>query len=414
MSEARPESKAIEERPDDALASNEALEVEAELALRSQRAEARTFADDVAEAQRRHVKTRATTGTGERPSFADQFFRKGAEAREAFAYISEHTGDVVDDEADDWIQHYYISKVQGLSACFVVAVVVGVIGIVVGNFAGAATISMIISWLASFVVLAGLIVLVMISITKKRIFGRVASTLDSARDPLVFCSRYLAYLRERDPSEMVVAIWNYARGLRWQGRWDDAEALFEAYIDDYGMLADPKSQYLHHQLLAGIAFDHERCQDLLDELYYLKSIPAEALGADLVKEINLTERLAEVLCLEREGRRQEAYDLVESFFYHSENVLRMALALHLGSDSPNRTDALEWIGFVVKMGMSTWCVKRAKAIRSSGKLQKLPKGESRFGRNFRERRREARQKRRAAKEAADAEQTLENLPELPR
>ncbi len=107
-------------------------------------------------------------------------------------------------------------------------------------------------------------------------------------------------------------------------------------------------------------------------------------------------------------------DLVESFFYKSTNVLRMALAIHMGQDSDNRTDALEWIGFVVKMGMSTWCVKRAKAVRSAGKLQKLPAGESRFGMNVRERRKDARRKRREAAEAADAEMTDENAAAIPR
>lgn len=377
----------------------------------------RTFADDEAEAKRLGI-TPTSSSYEDKPSWRDQFFRKGAEKREAFLYISDHTGDVVDDEADDWIQHYYVSKVQGMTIAFFIALILSVGGVVVGNYRGIATIGIVASYLASFVALAAVIVFVLVMITSKRIYGKIAAVLDVGRDPETYCLRYLGYLRAKDPKDMTVAISNYARGLRWQGRWKDARSLFESYLADYGLLGDARAQFLHHLLLAGCAFDQGRLQSLDAEIAYLESVPAAEVPEEFTSQIPTLEKLSHLLSLERDGKKREAYELVEGFFYSSENVLRMALALHLGTNSDNRTDALEWINFVIKMGVTTWCVKRAKAIRSAGFLQKLPAGESRFGRNIRERRRDEREKRRKAKidaeVAAEAEKTVENAADIPR
>lgn len=383
----------------------------------SQAAPSRTFADDVAEAGRLGIEPKSSI-QDVKPTFLDEFLRKGAAKREAYNFIVAKTGDGIDEEAEEWINHYYVARVQGLTAAFVVALVCGVIGVVIGNYAGPATLGIVLSWMASFVAFAAVVCFAMVSVTRKRILGKIVNTMDNARDPQSFCARYLGYLKEKDPKDLTQTIWNYARGLRWQGRWKDAIALFDAYIEDFGLLADAPAEHLYHQLLAGCAFDRGRLQEMGQAIEYAESIPETEVGDDVASGLGTLRQLQLVLELEREGKRQEAYDLVESFFYQSENVLRMALALHLGTNSNNRNDALEWIGFVVKMGETTWCVKRAKAIRSSGQLQKLPAGESRFGRNPRERRREERQKRKEAAKLADdvaeAERSVENMADIPR
>ncbi len=377
----------------------------------------RTFQDDAEEARRRGITPKPSSET-ENPSFVDQFMRNGAEKHEIYRYISQHTGDIPNYDADDWIQTFYVAKVQGTSVAFFIALILSVGAVIIGNFRGTATIGIVISYLLSFVVLAAIIVFVMVWFIGRRVYPKIAIMLDNGRDPETYCYRYLAYLREKNEKDVLTAIANYSRGLRWQGRWKDARALFESYIEDYGMLGDPRAQYLHHALLASCAFDQGRLQALRNEIVYMKSVPAEELDEGVTASLETLERLEKVLSLEHDGKRQEAYELVESFYYSSENVLRVALALHLGTDSDNRNDAVEWINFVVQMGCTTWCVKRAKAIRAAGQLQKLPAGESRFGRNIRERRREEREKKKAERarlaELKDAEETVENEATIPR
>ncbi len=393
------------------------LEGGALLSTEEEQAASRTFQDDAEEARRLGVVPRPSSET-ENPSFVDQFMRNGAEKHEIYRYISQHTGDVPNEDADDWIQTFYVAKVQGTSVAFFIALILSVGGVIIGNFRGTATIGIVISYLLSFVALAAIIVFVMVWFIGRRVFPKIAIMLDSGRDPETFCMRYLAYLREKNMKDVLGAIAHYTRGLRWQGRWKDAIELFDSYIVDYGMLGDAKAQYLHHQLLACCAFDRGRLQALSAEIAYMKSVPAEELDESITSSMETLERLEQLLSLERDGKKQEAYELVESFFYNSENVLRMALALHLATNSDNRNDAVEWVNFVVQMGCTTWCVKRAKAIRASGQLQKLPAGESRFGRNARERRRENREKKKAERarlaELADAQAALENEADIPR
>ena len=377
----------------------------------------RTFQDDLEEARREGIVPKPSSET-ENPSFMDQFARNGAEKHEVFRYIRDHTGDVPNEDADDWIQTFYVAKVQGTSVAFFIALILSVGGVIIGNFRGTATIGIVISWMLSFVLLAAIIVFVMVWFIGRRVYPKIAIMLDAGRDPETYCMRYLAYLREKNKKDVLEAIANYSRGLRWQGRWKDATELFDSYIADYGMLGDARAQYLHHQLLACCAFDRGRLQTMQAEIAYMKSVPTADLDESLTSSMDTLVKLEQLLELERDGKKREAYELVESFFYSSENVLRVALALHLGTNSDNRNDALEWINFVVQMGVTTWCVKRAKAIRNSGQLQKLPAGESRFGKNARERRRDAREKRKAERarlaELADAETTVEHEAQIPR
>ena len=377
----------------------------------------RTFQDDADEAARLGVVPKPSSET-ENPSFVDQFMRNGAEKHEIYRYISQHTGDVPNYDANDWIQTFYVAKVQGTSVAFFIALILSVGGVIIGNFRGVATFGIVLSYILSFVVLAAIIVFVMVWFIGRRVYPKIAVMLDAGRDPETYCMRYLAYLREKNVKDVLGAIANYTRGLRWQGRWNDAIKLFDDYIADYGMLGDAKAQYLHHLLLASCAFDRGRLQALQAEIAYMKSVPAAELDDSVTSSMETLERLEKLLELERDGKRQEAYELVESFFYKSENVLRMALALHLATNSDNRNDAVEWVNFVVQMGCTTWCVKRAKAIRASGQLQKLPAGESRFGRNARERKRDAREKRNAERARlaalAEEEEAVENAADIPR
>lgn len=290
---------------------------------------------------------------------------------EAHDFIVAHTHDTADEAAHVWVRDFYRKPLRSRLIGFGVAAALGLVGVVIANtsHAGGAQI-VLASWIVTFVLFVAVVMLFMALSTRRGIFPKMLGFLDSDFDPRAFCDCYLAYLEVSDSKDLTTTIHNYCRGLRWQGRSKDAESLFTAYLEAYGLTDDEQCDQLLHQLRASIAFDRQRLAEMDREMAQLAD--AE-MSPQLRESANQLAVLEQLLALEREERTEEAAELAERVFASSASVLKVAMALHRAMDSTWREDGLEWLELTIKMGGTTWCERRAKALRSSGQIQRLPR-----------------------------------------
>lgn len=270
----------------------------------------------------------------------------------AYDVIARTLGAKPDPASVRWVdagpmRHYRLSSSIGLAGCFVCL--------------GGALFS-----LPGSVQLAGLglgvACMVVREIGRRSFRRRLAETLDTACDPVLFCRRHLALLAYGRPTGgYVQGIWDHAYGLLWQGAWHQAIALMrtlEADLDDPGVL------FVYDSFMADAAFALRDPDKLASYIAAMRAIPDRKVARAARLHAAEMEPLRDLLAYERDGERARARAIVDEILA-DEGLLpieRVVASLHAAECCDDAAERARLLTFVQERGGTTWCAARARTM----------------------------------------------------
>ncbi|HIW76837.1 MULTISPECIES: hypothetical protein [Gordonibacter] len=269
----------------------------------------------------------------------------------AYECIADVLGDEADDESRAWVRHTYTLRVRvaGVAAFAFFIMIMGMSGT---------------PWFAisTFILLPLMIVAVFFGVFMRGSINRSLTRLiDRDCDP-VLCGRRTLALLEKDKknADARSGLFSYAYALRWQGKWNEAAKLMHTLEDD----ADPRSQFLYHNLLAYCAFDKRDLKGLTAEVKELKELSSsEGLPKDAAAHVAEHVALRDMLAKELNGKASKAAadyaqvaDDPKALPVH--HVLFSLKAADCLADAAERRARLVQ---VAEQGGTTWCATEAKA-----------------------------------------------------
>lgn len=288
---------------------------------------------------------------------------KRSKAQDAAGFIFRTLGDRPSKEARAWVKSQVLGVEHRYRVLVLVCCLAGVVALGVAYGLPEAPLALTLVVNCAFIGAA--IGFVKLFSLRQKLGGAFSYVLDEDCDPVTFADRYLAYIESVWPNDLVVPLWNYCRGLRWQGRWDDARKLLDAYAQDHEVASGPAA-FCDHQVRAYCAYDQRDTASMIDEVHALQALDASGVSHTFVEGVSQLVSLANILTLEDREDYDQVFEAVEGIFNKVTPVQRVEFALHLALCAPSRPQAMEWLGYTTKHGGTTWCPKEAKRMRQQG------------------------------------------------
>ena len=288
---------------------------------------------------------------------------KKSKAQDAAGFIFQALGDRPTDEARAWMKSQVIGVEHRYRTLVLVCCLVGIAAMCFAYGLKEAPLALTLVVDGAFIGAA--IGFVKLFSLRQKLGSAFSSVLDEDCDPKTFADRYLAYVESVWPHDLVVPLWNYCRGLRWQGRWDDAVRLMDAYAQNHEVTSGPAA-FCYHQVRAYCAYDQRDTSWMIDEVHALQGLDTSGVSPTFVEGVSQLVSLANILTLEDDKDYDQVFEAVEGIFNAVTPVQRVEFALHLALCAPSRSQAMEWLGYTTKQGGTTWCPKEAKRMRQHG------------------------------------------------
>lgn len=266
--------------------------------------------------------------------------------------IARTVGARADQETLQWVdsthmKQYRILSFAGIAGCF------ACIG---GSFVA----------LPLFVQISGLAVgavcIVLRSMARKNFEEAIASSLDMQCDPALYCRRTLAFLAGGRPAgDFMRGVWEYAYGLLWQGKWDEAIKLMRT-LEPYADM--PDVAYAYDSFMADCAFalrDPDKLRNYIDAM---KAISQRRVAREAHLHAAELEPLHELLVCERDGHRERALGIADAILADTGllPIERVTASLHKAECTADRDEKRALLTFVERNGGSTWCAARARTL----------------------------------------------------
>lgn len=272
----------------------------------------------------------------------------------AYDIIARTTGAKPDQESLRWIdsvhmRQYRILSIAGLTGCFVC---------LLGPFF---QLSLFVQMLG---LIAGIVCIVLRTLGRKRFENVVSSRLDTKCDPVLYCRWTLAFLAAGRPAGgHVRGVWDYAYGLMWQGRWHDAIRLVRTLEPE---LDNPAVAFIYDSFMADCAFALRDPEKLSAYIQAMKSISHRAIAREARLHAAEMEPLRDLLQHERDGHFDEAQRIVDEILADPGllPIERILASLHKAECTIDQTQKRALLDYVMENGGSTWCVARARTLKS--------------------------------------------------
>lgn len=280
---------------------------------------------------------------------------------DAAGFVRATLGDAPSAEAQAWARDEVVRPERRLVAGLAATCGVGLVALVVAQLAPAAQGAL--NVVTNLAVVVALVLFFLLFSRRQKLGSRFAAMLDDQCDPVLYGDRYLAYLELEWPEDRGGALWNYARALRWQGRWDDACALMGAFESSLDEKAAPQARYLVEQTRAHCAFDRRQLDALVDATHALQALDRQGLPKTYSQGVAQTIALTNQLTREEQGDRDEAFDIWEGYFNVATPVQKALFALHLARCASSEKDAGTWASYASSHGGTTWCAAAGKKLK---------------------------------------------------
>ncbi|MDJ1122345.1 hypothetical protein QJ043_09150 [Olsenella sp. YH-ols2217] len=276
-------------------------------------------------------------------------------------FIRATLGDEPTPEAQAWARDEVVRPERRLVVGLVATCVVGLSCLLVAQLAPTA--QGVLNGATNLAVVLALVLFFLLFSRRQKLGARFAAMLDDQCDPVAYGDRYLAYLELEWPEDRGGALWNYARALRWQGRWAAACDLMAAYERSLDHKAPAQSRYLVEQIRAHCAFDQRRLADLIDAAHALQALDEAGLPKTYSQGVAQTVALANQLTREEQGDWDEAFLVWEGYFNVATPVQKALFALHLARCAPSEKDSRPWASYASANGGTTWCAAAGKKLK---------------------------------------------------
>lgn len=288
---------------------------------------------------------------------------KKSKAQDAAGFIFHTLGDRPTQSARDWVKSQVLGVEQRYKILVLACCLIGVVAMFVAY--GMPVVPLALTLAVDGAFIGAAIGFVKLFSLRQKLGSAFSYVLDEDCDPQTFADRYLAYIESLWPHDLVVPLWNYCRGLRWQGRWDDAQRLMDAYAQKHGVTSG-SAAFCYHQVRAYCAYDQRDAASMIDEVHALQALDTSGVSPTFVEGVSQLVSLANILTLEDGKDYDQVFEAVEGIFDRVTPVQRVEFALHLALCAPSRSQAMEWLGYTTKHGGTTWCLKEAKRMRQQG------------------------------------------------
>lgn len=270
----------------------------------------------------------------------------------AYGIITQTLHVEADQESIDWVNRTYLKRFTYIRAFVAVVCLISIIA----SFSGVGT------WVSFSFLGLGVLGLVFMQFYKRSIAKNLVATRNSDCDPVLYCRRYLALIKntkaDADPME---GIFNYAMGLYWIGDWGGAERLMGTMA---GNLQTPRNAYLFHHLMAYCAWVRRDPVQLGASITALEALPPKSLTGEMLRYIDMHRMMATLLDCETSGRFTEGMQIIGPLFEYPNisTAQRAMLAIHAAYCSTERDEATRWLEYAAKFGGTTWCATEAKRL----------------------------------------------------
>lgn len=280
---------------------------------------------------------------------------------DAAGFVRATLGDEPTEAARAWVRTEVTAPERRLVVALASVCGVGLVALLVATLAPST--AGVLNVVTNLCVLGALILFFLLFSRRQKLGAQFATVLDDQCDPKAYADRYLAYLELEWPESLGVALWNYGRGLRWQGRWDDACRLMAAFEQQASDPLPASDAYFVHQTRAHCALDQCQLDPLLDEARALQALDLSRLDKGYSQGVAQTVALANQLTREDQGDWDEAFDIWEGYFNVATPVQKALFALHLSRCAPTDKEARSWASYASSHGGTTWCAGAGKKLK---------------------------------------------------
>ncbi|MDO4442857.1 MAG: hypothetical protein Q4B69_03190 [Slackia sp.] len=209
---------------------------------------------------------------------------------------------------------------------------------------------------------AGVVCMVLRTLQRKGFEAVVASALDMKCDPALYCRWTLAFLATGRPAGGYArGVWDYAYGLMWQGKWNEAITLARTLECDLDVAV---IAFAYNGFMADCAFALRDPDKLSAYIEALRTMPQRRIARDARLHAAELEPLRDLLVHERDGNFDAARAIADEILADQEllPLERVLMTLHKAECTSDASEKRALLDYVQQNGGSTWCAARARML----------------------------------------------------